>query len=91
MNKVNSKKMRGAYQANTEKDKNKEDSTTLKLEIATSEIVGSSRATDSEIGGSKRDSMGSPYVRTSPFFVPRIGDGTRTSIRSMVENRRSKK
>jgi len=52
-----------------------EDVITLKLEISAGGIVRSSRTMGiSTTESSGRDSTGSPSMRTSPFFVQRIGD-----------------
>jgi len=54
----------------------------LKLEIATNGLTRSPRTIGiSETGDSDRDSMSSPSIRTSPFFVPRTKDGAQPSIR----------
>ena len=83
-----------AHDAIYEKDRKKEVEVANRVEIASGGVIRTSRTTDTSrfvIGtqGSERDSTNvySPSTRASPFlqFVPRIGDGAKPSIRSMIK------
>jgi hypothetical protein len=84
--------MRTAHDSIYEKDKRKEEVAATKDKLVVGGVARSSRTTSrSGTQGGERDSMDSPYKRTSPFFVPRPRDGAQPSIRSLLKERRSKK
>jgi hypothetical protein len=58
----------------------REETTTLKTEIIASGVVGPQEP-HAYLGlKTLRDSTGSPFMTTSPFFVPRTRDGAQPSI-----------
>jgi hypothetical protein len=80
--------MQAAHEGIYEKDKKKEEATTIKVELAIGGVARSSRATGiSKTRGNERDSMNSPYMRSSPSFVPKTRDGAQPSIQTMVRKK----
>lgn len=72
-------------------DKKKEEMATTNIELPIDGVARSSRSTCIfGNNGIERDSMNSPSMRTSHFFVPRMKDVEELSIRLVVK-RRSKK